>query len=329
MSSDAHLSDVKVSILMTTFNVAPYVDQAIQSILNQTHTNWELLVADDCSTDETYDVLKSYQDPRIKVSRNKQNLHYLRTRNQLVDQVEGEYITLLDSDDWCTPNRLQRQLQEFTDNPDLGMCGSLVQFVNQDGSPLHKTDSKPLTYNEIKSNINQRSTFTGSTIMVKTEVWKELGGYRDFFNGIGYEDYDFTSRLVERYQAINIPEALYVYRQYPESTSKRDVSYNPFKLHGEELVKHFIQQREQQGEDSLSAGDIPAIIGFIVNCNRPFVDDPSRIYRQYMWSYLDRSMNGLAFNSILKALSIKPLTWVNWRTLGLLILIRMGLLKNA
>ena len=317
-----------VSVLMTSYNAEAYVAQAIQSILNQTYTNWELLIADDCSSDNTKKIIANFQDPRIRTLHNEENLHYLRTRNKLIKYVQGEFITLQDADDWSEPDRLDKLLQAFERDPDLAMVGSCVAFVDIKGNKLSKTDHKPTKYRDILDRIGRENVFTGSTVMVRKRVWLEVGGYRDFFNSIGFEDYDLTSRIVEKFPAINLPDPLYIYRQLPESTSKKDLLYNPFKLHGDQLVRMFIEERKKGIPDSLERGDYPKILNYVMQLNRPFVDDPSRIYRGFMWSYLNRRMFGRAFKSCLKGIAIKPFKMANWKALVLYVLFRFGLIKK-
>jgi glycosyltransferase involved in cell wall biosynthesis len=317
-----------VSVLMTSYNTEKFIGQAIQSMVDQTYTNWELLVADDCSTDNTRHVIAQFKDHRIKIFHNEKNLHYLRTRNKLISHVQGDFIALLDSDDIYKPEKITLQVNAFLQDQTLGMCGTLVGYMSKNGEPLSTIDEKPGTYEEVLKTIRTSMAFTGSSIMVKTSVWKEIGGYRDFFNGLGYEDYDFTSRIVEKHKSINILKPLYLYRQYPESTSRKDILFNPFKLNGHLLIQHFIHEREQYGIDSLDKNDIPAIIDFVVKKNQPYVEDPSLIYRELMWSSLHRKMNGEALKCILRAISYSPLRWVNYRTLLLFFLISVGVIKE-
>ncbi|MEM9678706.1 MAG: glycosyltransferase [Bacteroidota bacterium] len=322
------LDNPLVSILMTSFNSSLYIQQAISSVLAQTYTNWELLIADDCSTDNTRELINKFDDPRIRKFHNDFNLHYLRSRNKLVGHVKGDFITLLDADDLAEVNRLELQLHAFEKDDQLGMCGTQVRFIDRLGSHLDIEDSKPLSFEEIKDKIRNENVFTGSTIMVKTSIWNEIGGYRDYFNSLGYEDYDLTSRIVEKYKCVNLPNKLYLYRQYPESTSKKDLIYNPFKLHGHSLVKKCIEDRAATGEDLVSKGDFPSIINFIIEQHKPFIDDSSLIYRNMMWSYLNKGLNSMATRFILKAIYIKPFNWTNWRTFIIYVLLRLRIIKE-
>jgi len=317
-----------VSIIMTSFNAEKYIGAAIQSILDQTEPRWELLIADDCSTDNSRAVIATFHDSRVRVFHNEKNLHYLRTRNKLLNYVQGDFIALLDADDLWERNKLERQIQSFQDDPSLGLCGTLVKYVNEKGEPIATIDKKPYAFEDILREIKKENIFTGSSIMVKTTIFKEFGGYRDFFNTLGYEDYDLTSRIVEKYKAINLPETLYLYRQYPESTSRQNILYNPFKLHGHLLIQKFIEQRATSGKDSLDRNDIPEVINFVMTQHKPYVDDPSLIYRALMWAALHRKMYRSAFSNIFDALSKKPLMWTNYRTLFILALISSGVIKE-
>lgn len=317
-----------VSVLMTSYNAEPFIAQAIKSIQDQTYDNWELLIADDCSTDKTRTVIQQFDDDRIRIFHNSQNLHYLRTRNKLTQVCRGEFIALLDADDWYESTKLERQVSEFQKDEELAMCGTLIKYVDGHGRPLSRQDDKPSDYEDIKRRIAHENVFTGSSIMVRSSVWQSLGGYRDFFNSFGYEDYDLTSRLVEKYKAINISSPLYIYRQLEDSSSKNNLLYNPFKLHGHLLVKRFIEERSLQGSDSLERNDIPSIINFILTVNRPYIDDPSRIYRELMWSSLYRKLYKLAAQNILMAIRKRPFKYLNYKALILLVLISLGVVKE-
>jgi len=317
-----------VSILMTSYNNELYIGEAIESIINQTYQNWELLVADDCSSDRTRSTIDSYSDERIKTFHNNANLHYLRTRNKLVQYVKGDYITLLDADDLCSKERIQLQLNAFLEDKNLALCGTLVAFINSNGQLLNIDDDKPLTYDQIKKQIKSKNVFTGSTIMVKTSVWNEFNGYRDYFSSFGYEDYDLTSRISEKYKTINLPQKLYSYRQYPESFTKNDLLTNPFKLLGYKLVQQFILQRQQKGSDKLMENDIPWIINFILKENTPYIKDSTLIYRNLAWSNFNRKLPAKSITYCLKAIATKPLVFLNYKLLLNLLLI-LAKLKKA
>ena len=103
--------DIKVSVIIPAYNTGQYIHQAISSVLSQTLTNIEVIVVDDCSTDSTVDVVRSFADPRVKLLSNQQNLGVGATRNRALKSAIGEWVAVLDSDDWYAPPRLERLVQ--------------------------------------------------------------------------------------------------------------------------------------------------------------------------------------------------------------------------
>ena len=99
-----------VSVIMPTYNCERFIRESIDSVLAQTYINWELLIVDDCSTDETESVVRSFSDPRIRYMRNEQNMGAALTRNRALKEAKGRYIAFLDSDDLWLPEKLERQI---------------------------------------------------------------------------------------------------------------------------------------------------------------------------------------------------------------------------
>lgn len=316
-----------ISIILTSFNADKYIAQSIKSVIEQTYFNWELLIADDCSTDSTREVIETFVDDRIKVYHNEENFHYLKTRNKLIEKANGDFISFQDSDDISLPDRFEHLIREFENDAELGMCGSFVTYINEQEEILPIEDKKPTKYADIKLEIQRQNVYTGPTIIVRKEVWQSVGGYRDYFSKLGYEDYDLTSRIVEKYKSTIIPKELYKYRQHRDSTSKKDLIYNPFKYHGHFLVKKFIEERQTTGTDSLQENDISGIIHFILEKNKPYVDDPSLLMRDLMWSSLKRKHYTTAFYRILRAVQKSPFNYRNYKSLLLFFLVRIKVLQ--
>ena len=316
-----------ISVILTSYNSEQYIAQAIKSIIQQTYTNWELLIADDCSTDSTREIIETFVDDRIKIYHNEENIHYLKTRNKLIDKASGDLISFQDSDDISLPNRFDLLIKEFKSDPELGMCGSFVTYINEREKVLSIKDRRPTKYTDIKQEIQLYNVYTGPTIIVKKEIWLSIGGYRDYFSRLGYEDYDLTSRIVEKHKSTIVPKKLYKYRQHSDSTSKKDLMYNPFKYHGHFLVRKFIEERRAKGIDSLQENNISGIIHFILERNKPYVDDPSLLSRDLMWSSLKRENYTTAFNCILQGIQKSPLNYKNYKSLLLFFLVRVKILR--
>jgi glycosyltransferase involved in cell wall biosynthesis len=124
-----------VSVLMPVFNRQTIVGEAIESILRQTFQDWELIILNDASTDQTLDVCRSYAsaDPRIRIDSNKQNLGVSRTRMKLNSLASGKYIAIQDSDDISVPERLAREVQVLESNSNVGVVSGIAAFLDDTG----------------------------------------------------------------------------------------------------------------------------------------------------------------------------------------------------
>lgn len=303
---------------MTAYNAEKYIAEAIESIRAQSYANWELLVADDCSTDRTRSIIDEFAagDERIKAFHNDENLHYLRTRNKLFRLAGGDLITFLDADDLAEKDRLKLQAEAFEKDPELGLCGCLVKYVDESKNRLAINNSKPLEYEDIKKTALEKNPCTGSAIMVRAEIIREIGGYRDFFSGIGNEDYDLVTRIIEKHRSINLPDELYVYRQLGNSTSRSaTVLFDMYRQHGHELVKLFMRERAETGRDSLDRGDYPKIRNFILEKHKPYVLDPSKLYRDLAADSIYSKIYDEAVSYSKKAIVKNPFEPLNYRTL--------------
>ena len=128
--------DGLVSIIMPSWNTANFIAESIQSVLDQTYTNWELLIVDDCSTDNTDEIVASFHDDRIKYFHNEKNSGAALTRNKAMREARGEWIAFLDSDDLWTPDKLEHQLKFMSDN---GYVFSYTEYekIDEKDKPLH------------------------------------------------------------------------------------------------------------------------------------------------------------------------------------------------
>lgn len=126
----------KYSVIMTSFNYAAYIGAAIESVLAQTCQDWELLIVDDRSTDESWEIIQQFQDPRIQCYLQPVNLGACDAYNFALSKARGQYIASLDSDDVFMPCKLERQLAFFERHPEVGICGVFVSEIDHAGSPL-------------------------------------------------------------------------------------------------------------------------------------------------------------------------------------------------
>jgi len=237
-----------ISVIMPAYNCEAHIQRAIDSILAQSITDYELLILDDASTDETRRRIDQYQDPRIAVHQNTHNLGYLKSTNKLFDLCRGNYITFQDADDWSHPDRFKKQYNILLTRPDTALCGSFCTKHYQQGLEIQA--KYPRSHEDIERSLTsgRTSLFCGASIFFKREILSTIGGYREIFDRIGAEDIDWYLRALEHFQGINIPEPLYIYRQHLESVSKtRNIS--SLKYHSADLAYAFYLQRKASGHD--------------------------------------------------------------------------------
>jgi glycosyltransferase involved in cell wall biosynthesis len=304
-----------VSVIIPVYNSEKFVSHAIKSVISQRYNEIEILIGDDCSTDNSLKVINAFSsDIKVKIFRNPVNLGAGKTRNKLIKESSGKYICFLDSDDMIREDKIEKQVDHFQKNKNLALCGTFCQITDNSLNPV-KVDIKNTSYADIKHNIISKNQFVGASIMIKKEVLEEIGGYRDFFSEIFNEDYDLTARIVEKYPCINIPEPLYIYRMNPKSLSHNSWT-NPYKLHSHQLVSLFIKQREKNGSDWLDENNFEAIDNFIKEKHKPYIEDPSLIYREMAAVYNEYNNSWKATKISLNGILKKPSKLINYRTLG-------------
>jgi glycosyltransferase involved in cell wall biosynthesis len=219
----------KITAFMAAYNASGYIEESICSILNQTFGDFELIIIDDGSTDDTALVVKKFKDSRIRFIQNDGNKGLPFTRNRLLELGKGEYIAILDSDDVAYPDRFQLQLNFFSSHPEVALCGGHGKIINENGIEADKKIIVP-TSDSINMQILFGNPFINSSTMFKTQVFRELNGYRDFALA---EDFDLFIRISEKYKVANIDAFLVKYRIHGENiTIKRseDQEKNELKI---------------------------------------------------------------------------------------------------
>lgn len=206
-----------VTVLMPVFNAERYVKEAVNSILNQSLKDFELLIIDDGSTDSSYNILKSYNDSRIRLYKNEKNLGLIVTLNKGFELSEGKYIARMDADDIALPARLEKQFTFMENNPATGVLGSAFQEFKANGKGkiirfLNNND-------ELKCVLLFNSCMGHPTIMFRTEfIKKKQLKYDSAY--IHAEDYELWSRAIQLTRFSNHPFPLLLYRLHDSQISK-------------------------------------------------------------------------------------------------------------
>lgn len=141
--------DGLVSIIMPSWNTERFIAETIQSVIDQTYTNWELIIVDDCSSDNTDEVVASFKDKRIKYLHNEKNSGAALTRNKALREAKGEWIAFLDSDDLWMPEKLEHQI-DFMNKNGYSLSFTEYEKIDEDSKPLNIYVSGPDKVNKRK-----------------------------------------------------------------------------------------------------------------------------------------------------------------------------------
>src|SRR5574337_1544658 len=196
----------KITVLIPVYNREQYVAAAIESVLAQSFTDFELLLIDDGSTDGSVEIMRSYtNDPRVRLVCNEHNLGIPKTRNRGIDLARGEYVAMLDSDDLAYPSRLEKQVAFLDRHNDFAVVGAWTTDIDEKGRSLRKVNILPVLPGELQSRLLFRSCHCQSSIMARTAVLREHR-YREQYAAC--EDYDLFVRLAGKYKLGNLPKIL-------------------------------------------------------------------------------------------------------------------------
>lgn len=209
----------KVSVLMPVYKTnEKYLKEAISSILNQTFTDFEFLILDDCPDDTREEIVKSYNDNRIKYSKNEKNLGITPSRNKLIDMAKGEYLAIFDHDDISLPTRFEQQVKYLDKHKDVGVVSCIIKFIDRDELLQHPTNDT-----DIKLALIRYCALSHSAAMIRKSILINNNiRYEEAFSPA--EDYALWCRLIPFTNFYNIPEVLFHYRDHAENTSHKQES---------------------------------------------------------------------------------------------------------
>jgi glycosyltransferase involved in cell wall biosynthesis len=197
-------SHPRVSVIIPAYNRAHLVQRAIDSVLAQDFRDFELLVIDDGSTDDTAEMVARNHDPRLRLIRNPENLGIPRTRQRGLEEARGDYIALLDSDDRMRPGRLACQVGYLDAHPDIATLGGCVQKYHPGGRRAGRL-VRPNRPEDLRVWLLFRNAHANTTLMGRTEVLRRYG-YRAEFPVS--EDFDLAARMAPHHRAANLPNVL-------------------------------------------------------------------------------------------------------------------------
>lgn len=231
----------KVSIIMGIYNCENTLVKSIESIINQTYKNWELIMCDDCSKDKTYELAKQYAKlypKKIIVIKNSKNVTLGPTLNRCLEYVTGDYIARHDGDDLYRRDKLEKQVEFLNDNSEYDLVGTAMNVFDENGF-YGKRVLKDIPEGK---DLMWGTTFAHATIMARAYVYKDLEGYSERKDRRGVEDYDLWFRFFSKgYKGFNLQEALYEVREdrdsYKRKNLKRRINEIKTMIFGRQILK--------------------------------------------------------------------------------------------
>jgi hypothetical protein len=240
----------QLSVVMPVFDGEDYLEEAIQSVLDQTFQDFEFIIVNDGSKDSTSAIVRRFaeHDSRIRF----EDLGHegqAQSLNVGCRLARGQYIAIFDADDACLPNRFNCQMMFLREHPSIALLGAGVQKIRSDGKPF-ATVLFPTQEGEIRETLIKRSCFAHSTVVMLKQAISDVGGYRKAF--FAAEDYDLWLRLAERYEVANLPSVLVKYRVHSNQLSSTQVERQVLSVLAAQIAA---RRRKEVGRESVVGHD--------------------------------------------------------------------------
>lgn len=235
-----------VSVVMSVYNAEVYLRDAMDSVLAQKYSDFEFVVVDDGSTDQSLSILIEYQDrdSRVRVI-SRENRGLVFSLNEAIEKSNGSLIARMDADDICHRDRFLSQVEYLESHKDCALVGSAVCRFDNNGDI--DTLIEPLTNNDIKGELRFRHPSIHPTWMFRKDIVCSLGGYREIYAA---EDYDLLLRISEGYEVANLNLILLKYRVNPKGISN---STSILQQKSTRYVKRLKIERDRCGEDTFTS----------------------------------------------------------------------------
>jgi len=197
----------KVSVIMTVYNEQEHIKKSVTSVLNQTYEDFELVIVNDGSNDRTREILENeFNDRRMKIF-NQENKGRVKALNQALKLSMGKYIAILDADDYCLPERLEKQVEFLDRNPDVGAVGTA--YYRYDEIRREKWIRKYPTENEkIKKEMSKYMPLAHSSVMIRRYCLNKIGNYDEEFDTL--QDMELLIRIAKKFKLANLDEPLII-----------------------------------------------------------------------------------------------------------------------
>jgi GT2 family glycosyltransferase/radical SAM superfamily enzyme YgiQ (UPF0313 family)/Tfp pilus assembly protein PilF len=265
-NAEGEINAPKISVVMSVFNGASYLEEAITSILQQTFASFELIIVNDASTDATPEILGKFDDCRIRVITNPGNLGLTKSLNIGMEAARGKYIARMDADDISLPHRLELQWQFLEKHTDYALVGSPYYQMDEQGriSGLIRVLTGDA---DLKAGLKQQNWFGHGSVMMRREALQQVGGYDEHFTYA--QDYDLWLRMSEHFHLANLEEPLYCWRVSASCISQSKIKEQEY-FAG--LARKKAMERENIGKTSCQSeitSASPMVSVIVPTYNRP------------------------------------------------------------
>lgn len=299
----------RLTILLPAYHASPFIHDAIDSLLHQSFTDFELWIIDDGSLDNTREIISNFTDNRIKKFYHDVNRGKTIVVNELINKVTSEFLTVTDADDISHPHRLKLQIERLDADEELMMCGTSYTAVNEEGYVIRSLKLKS-DYKEIYASILERSQFLGATVVMRTNAVNHLSEfYRPYFSDC-MEDSDLDARMVDKFKSINLPQSLYYYRILKTSLSHKNYTIRFSHLY--KVISFLTEERRRSGTDSLMNNKSEVVDQYMELMAEENRKDPSLIYRRAAFYFMYWKLTSTSWGSARKAFMMNPLRLKNF-----------------
>jgi glycosyltransferase involved in cell wall biosynthesis len=233
-----------ISVVMAVYNEAKHLQSTLESIARQTSADFELIIVDDCSTDETWLVLNEIQHPRLRLHRNERNQGQTASLNTGIGMAAGRYIARHDAQDISAPERFAKQAAFLDAYADVALVGSQVEWIDSAGAVVREF-AYPTRYEAIVERMREKNSFGHGAVMIRRAALESVGLYREAF--LLAQDYDLWLRISERFEVANLSEVLYRMRF---STRMASIARNGEQNAYAALARRLAGERSAVGNES-------------------------------------------------------------------------------
>jgi glycosyltransferase involved in cell wall biosynthesis len=285
-----------VSVVLPTYNRLPLLRQAIGSVVGQTFGDWELIVADDGSTDDTRGYLEAIDDPRVRSLWMEHHGDLTSARSAGLKHARGKWVAFLDSDDLWLPQKLELQLHRLAAQPACRWSYTGYSLIDTEGASLPERSDllpRPVSGYILEALLRRKASTPVQTMLVQRSLIEEIGGFDESIPI--HSDYDFALRLAARSEVLALPHILTLVREHPDRTTARL-----------RLAELYADQERVFRKAAAASTDRKMRVLCLHHCAMQLAGQAVALSRE-------RS-HGAAFAALARAAHITPFKGVVWRT---------------